>query len=47
VEQKTKDDWNPAGRGYGIIVGAYGNIGFRKIKGYVQYTLVSIIFFSM
>jgi len=35
VEQQIKDDWNPDGKGYGIIVGAYDNIGFREIKGYV------------
>ena len=29
VDQKIKDGWNPVGRGYGIIVGAYDNIGFR------------------
>lgn len=44
VEDKMKRGWDPTGRGYGLIVGAYDNIGFRKIKGYVQYTLLSIIF---
>ena len=47
VDQKIKDGWNPVGRGYGIIVGAYDNIGFRKIKGYVQYTLLSILFYNV
>ena len=46
VEQKIKEGWDPKGRGYGIIVGAYDNIGFRKMTGYVQYTLLSILFFS-
>jgi len=42
VDQKIKDGWNPVGRGYGIIVGAYDNIGFRKMKGYVQHNTHSV-----
>ena len=28
-------------------MGAYNNIGFRKMKGYFQYTLLSILFFNV
>lgn len=47
VEEKIKRGWDPTGRGYGLIVAAYDNIGFRKLKGYVQYTLLSIIFYNV
>ena len=47
VEEKVKRGWDPRGRGYGIIVGAYDNIGFRKVKAYVQYTLLSILFYNV
>ena len=36
VKEKIKSGWDPKGRGFGIIVGAYDNIniGFRKRMGY-------------
>ena len=46
VQEKIRRGWDPTGLGYGLIVGAYDNMGFRKIKGYVQFTLLSIIFVS-
>ena len=47
VEEKIRRGWDPFGRGYGLLIGAYDNIGFRKLKGYVQYTLLSIIFVNV
>ena len=46
VEEKVRRGLNPIGLGYGLCLAAYDNIGFRKIKGYVQYTLLSLMFIS-
>jgi len=47
VEEKIRSGWAATGKGYGLVVAAYDNIGFRKLKGYMQYTLLSIIFYNV
>lgn len=36
VNEKIRSGWDPAGRGYGLVVGAYDNVGMKKRAGYVQ-----------
>ena len=45
VTEKIKMGWDPKGKGYGLIIGAYNNIGFRKRTGYVQSVMMTIIYF--
>jgi hypothetical protein len=47
VDEKIKSGWNPRGRGYGVVIGAYDNIGTRKVKSYVQFTVMAILFYSV
>ncbi len=47
VDELIKRGWDPRGRGYGAVVGVYDNIGTRRVKSYVQYTVMAIIFYSV
>ena len=47
VDEKIKNGWDPRGRGYGAVVGVYDNIGTRKVRGYVQFTVMAILFYSV
>jgi len=40
VEEKIMRGWDPTGKGYGLVVAAYNNISFRKLKGCVDYILL-------
>ena len=47
VDELVKDGWSPHGRWYGIAAKVYDNMGIRKRDGYVQYTLMVLLFFSV
>ena len=47
VDEKIKAHWDPKGKGYGVVVGQYDNIGFRKRMGYVHFVMVTILFFPL
>lgn len=47
MDKKAADGWDASGRGYGLVIGAYDNIGFRRVKSYVQFTVMAILFFSV
>ena len=47
VDEKIKAHWDPKGEGYGVVVGQYDNIGFRKRMGYVHFVMVTILFFPL
>ena len=47
VNEKIKQGWSPEGRGYGLLAGAYDNMGMRKTKGYVQYTILAVLFYNV
>ena len=43
VDELIKQGYVVSGRGYGVWIGVYDNIGFRKRAGYVQFTLLGFI----
>ena len=47
VARKISEGWSVLGKGYGIIIGAYDNIGFRKRTGYVQFIMMCILFYPV
>ena len=47
VDDIIKEGWNPVGRGYGIVAKAHDNMGMREQMGYVQFTLLVVLFLSV
>ena len=44
VDDIIKVGWDPKGKGYGLVIQAFDNMGMRKRAGYIQYTLLCRVF---
>ena len=47
VDGIIRDGFSPVGKGYGIVMKAFDNMGMKKKAGYVQFTLMMILCMSV
>ena len=44
VDSIIREGWDPKGRAFGLLIQTFDNMGMRKRMGYVQYTLLILIY---